>query len=156
MAPPLLVSACLVGFRCRYDGETKRNRRVIAMLEGHEWIPVCPEQAAGLPTPRAPMAFAGGTGDEALKGTARLIQDDGRDVTNVLIEASRSLIRLGKAWGIGVAILKEGSPSCGVVTTYVGEEKVKGKGIFAALLEAEGVKTFSEETLPFEGKFDDF
>ncbi len=126
------------------------------MLEGHEWIPVCPEQAAGLSTPRTPMAFAGGTGVDVLRGTARLLQEDGRDVTNALIEASRFLTQLGKAWGMRIAILKEGSPSCGVTTTCVGEEKVKGKGIFAAFLEAEGIKTFSEETLPHEGKFNDF
>ncbi len=117
------------------------------MLEGFRWIPVCPEQYAGLPTPRLPMAFVGGTGQEALGGAARIIQQDGRDVTGSILEASRALTRVGIYWGIRYAVLKERSPSCGVVSTYLEENCVQGMGVFAAVLTMSGVRVYSEETI---------
>ncbi len=151
MVSPIFVSACLVGFRCRYDGCFKTSRSVLDLLEGQEWIPVCPEQYAGLPTPRVPMAFAGGTGQDALAGEARIVQQNGREVTQLLLNASRCLVLLGMGWGVKCAILKERSPSCGVTTTYVGEERVKGMGVFAAMLKVEGIEVLSEETLGARG-----
>lgn len=152
MASPIFVSACLVGFRCRYDGCLKTSRDVLNLLEGQEWIPVCPEQYAGLPTPRVPMAFTGGTGQAALTGEARVVQQNGREVTQLLLNASRRLVLLGMGWDVKCAILKERSPSCGVTTTYVGDECVKGMGVFTAMLKVEGIEILSEETLGVCGR----
>lgn len=147
MSPPLLVSACLVGFRCRYDGKDKLDLNVLRRLEGHSWLAVCPEQWAGLSTPRDPIMFEGGTGRDIQEGRARIVRVDGTDVTEELIEASRSIIRMAKLYGVRTGILKERSPSCGVRRTYRGDDLVEGMGIFAAMLQREGVEIFSEETL---------
>ena len=147
MESPLLVSACLVGFRCRYDGGYKTYGAVMSLLKKHTWLPICPEQRAGLPTPRVPMAFAGGTGRAVLKGDARIVQLNGQEVTEPLLKASRSLVELVRVWGIKVGILKERSPSCGVKRAYVGDKLVGGMGVFTAMLIMEGVEVFSEETI---------
>jgi len=97
------------------------------------------------------LAFAGGTGQEALRGDAKILQLNGIEVTPVLVSASRLLIRLAKSWGIEKGILKERSPSCGVSTTYVGDKLVEGVGIFTAMLVAEGIEVISEETIRYQG-----
>ncbi len=147
--PPILVSACLVGFRCRYDGKDKLDLNVLKRLEGHSWLAVCPEQRAGLPTPRDPIMFEGGTGRDACEGRARVVRADGRDVTDELLNASRSIIEAVRVYGVRTAVLKERSPSCGVAWTYLGDNRMEGMGIFAAMLQRERVEIFSEETLRF-------
>jgi len=102
------------------------------------------------------MAFAGGTGQDVLKGDAKILQLNGIEVTPVLVNASRLLIRLAKSWGIKKGILKERSPSCGVRTTYVGDKLVEGSGIFTSMLIAEGIEVFSEETIRYQGLNHDF
>ena len=158
MDAPILVSACLVGFRCRYDGTSKKDSRVFERLEGKAWIPVCPEQCAGFSTPREPIQFSGGTGREVWRGEARIVQVSGKDMTTPLLEASRSLLDLVRRFGIRRGILKERSPSCGVFLTYLGGEVVEGMGVFAALLSGQGIGIVSEESLGEEGweSADDF
>jgi len=147
----LLVSACLVGFRCRYNRSSKENRGVLDALDGKTWIAVCPEQRAGLPTPRDPIMFAGGTGQDVLKGRAKIVCKDGADVTAPLWKASLALCRQAKGLGIVRAVLKEKSPSCGVCRTYLGDRVVKGMGLFAALLAEEGIEVVGDETFVMIG-----
>ncbi len=120
-------------------------------LEGKAWIPVCPEQMAGLKTPRPPIFFSGGTGRDALRGEARIVSVDGEDVTLALWSACKVLARVVRRWKVRVAVLKEKSPSCGVERTYVGNTILEGEGIFTAALRVEGVEIFSEETLSKRG-----
>ena len=152
MKPPLFVSACLVGFKCRYDGEFKTDARVLRSIAAYSWIAVCPEQYAGLPTPRIPMAFEGGSGLDVLEGKARIVQVDGGDVTSRLVSASRILVRLAEGWRVRCAILKERSPSCGVTRIYVGDRLVSGRGVFAAMLAETGVTIVSEEQIVSKGE----
>ena len=149
-SPPLLVSACLVGFRCRYDGTCKADPRVLRVLKERAWIAVCPEQRAGFPTPRDPIYFFGGTGKEVLKGKARIVQAGGGDVTEPLLQASRSLLEMVRAYGVREGILKEKSPSCGVSKTYLGDKLVTGMGLIAAMLVVEGITITSEKTVKTE------
>ncbi len=158
METPLLVSACLVGFRCRYDGSTKLDYRFLSTLESYSWFAVCPEQMAGFPTPRKAIFFVDGTGETVLRGEGRIYRSDGVDVTEALLKSCQALVAQAARWGIEVGILKEKSPSCGVTCTYVKERLVEGKGIFSALLSSRGMKIFSEETWRkvLEGKGRDF
>ncbi len=98
------------------------------------------------------MAFAGGTGRDVLGGKARVIQQDGRDVTDPLVKAVQALVCQGKEWKIRYAILKERSPSCGVTQVYVGERRMPGMGVFAALLLETGIRVFSEEQIETGGE----
>ncbi len=84
---------------------------------------------------------------DAWQGRARVLQQDHGDVTHELMQASRFLVRRARAWGVRRAILKERSPSCGVNWTYIGEERVAGMGIFAAVLYVSGIEVTSDETL---------
>ncbi|RTZ89502.1 MAG: DUF523 domain-containing protein [Deltaproteobacteria bacterium] len=147
MTVPILVSACLVGFQCRYDGTSRLHAGVLKALEGHTWMAVCPEQRAGFPTPRDPIMFEGGTGEAAIEGFASVVSVTGLDVTRELVAAADSLARLASAYGVERGILKERSPSCGVREVYVGDERVAGEGVFTAMLRQRGVTIISEEDL---------
>jgi uncharacterized protein YbbK (DUF523 family) len=144
MAFPVLVSACLVGFHCRFDGQDKTSASVLRALKGYAWIPVCPEVKAGMKTPRLPIAFFNGSGPEVLAGSARVIREDGVDVTQQLVDASRALMGLVKKWDVKAAVLKDKSPSCGVRMVYFGEIPGRGSGVFATLLKAFGVEIMHE------------
>jgi uncharacterized protein YbbK (DUF523 family) len=144
MEAPVLVSACLVGFHCRFDGEDKTSADVFHALEEVQWIPVCPEVKAGMKTPRLPMSFSGGSGDDALRGTARVIREDGKDMTQPLVESSKVLLNFVRKWEVKTAILKDKSPSCGVRQVYFGEKLERGAGVFAALLKDYGIKVLHE------------
>jgi len=152
MEAPVLVSACLVGFHCRFDGEDRTSADVFHALEGIQWIPVCPEVKAGMKTPRLPMSFSGGSGNDALRGTARVIREDGEDVTRLLVESSKALLDFVKKWGVKTAVLKDKSPSCGVRQVYFGEKLEPGAGVFAALLKSYGIKVLHEGEVEKLGK----
>jgi len=110
-----LVSACLVGILCRYDG--RRIRRL--KKDNINFIPVCPEQLGGLPTPRARSILSTGSGLDVLKGKAKVVSDDDRDVTENFLRGAYEVSRIVKLFNIKEAYLKSKSPSCGTdgVTT---------------------------------------
>jgi uncharacterized protein YbbK (DUF523 family) len=101
--------------------------------------PVCPEQLGGLPTPRPPAQIIGGSGEDVLGGTARVLAPDGRDLTAAFLRGARETLLLCRCLGITEAILKGDSPSCGVGRIYRGTERVPGNGVTAALLIREGI-----------------
>ena len=149
----LLVSACLLGEAVRYDGADKRCdhevlRRWVA--EGRV-VSVCPEVAGGLPVPRPPAEIANAAGGPGvLAGTARVIDNTGRDVTAPFVTGAKEVLACAKARGIRVAVLKEGSPSCGSSYTYDGtftRTRVPAPGVTAALLRQVGIQVFSEDQL---------
>lgn len=133
----LLVSACLLGEKCRYDGGGKYCDRVARLAERYELVPVCPEVLGGMSTPRPPSEILGD----------RVISMDGRDVTaQFRTGAERSLETARKA-GAVKALLKSGSPSCGrglVHDGYFSGKMVPGNGITTALLEENGIAVYTE------------
>ena len=136
----IVVSACLLGEKCKYNGGDNRNARVIDFVKGHEVIPVCPERAAGMPSPRPPVEIRCG----------RLVDCHGHDVdTCYRAGVSRTIAMLGDA-PVDLAILQPRSPTCGVHQVYDGTfsgRLVPGQGLTAALLRRRGLEVFSEETL---------
>ncbi|WP_053124813.1 DUF523 domain-containing protein [Pseudomonas sp. P1.31] len=144
----ILVSRCLLGHRVRYDGGASGPFDSLEqwIAEGRV-VPLCPEVAGGLPTPRAAAEIPGGQGAEVLDGTAAVITTEGEDVSAQFLDGARQALALVQKHGIRVAVLKANSPSCGNLLTYDGTfsgVKVTGEGVTAALLKRHGVQIFSE------------
>ena len=136
----ILVSACLLGEPCRYDGESKPNNSVISLKEKYILIPVCPEVLGGLKTPRIPAEVQG----------ERVVRADGKDVTCEYNKGAQIALDIAKRAGISVAILKSKSPSCGNKQIYDGTFSrclIDGKGITARLFEKNGIKVIDEQEL---------
>lgn len=146
-AQVVLCSACLLGARCRYDGDDRRSDPVVSALGGREIVPICPEVAGGLPIPRTPADLAGGPGGAVLDGAARVADRSGRDVTGAFLAGARLAQEAARRYGATVAVLKEGSPSCGTRRVIVDGAKVEGRGVAAAALERAGVWLVSDEDL---------
>ncbi|MFA5514941.1 MAG: DUF523 domain-containing protein [Desulfuromonadales bacterium] len=147
---PILISACLLGILTRYDGLCKRNAQVIDFLRRENLIPVpvCPEQLAGLPTPRPATCFAEGDGAAVLDGRGRAIRkSDGQAMNETFLKGAIETMKVARMAGCRQALLKERSPSCGVHQIHLGEEMRSGRGVTAALLERNGIEIFSEEDL---------
>ncbi|OJT53532.1 DUF523 domain-containing protein [Pseudomonas moraviensis] len=144
----ILVSRCLLGHRVRYDGGASGPFDLLEQwIEEGRVVPLCPEVAGGLPTPRAAAEILGGQGVEVLDGIAAVITTDGEDVSAQFLEGARQALELVQKHGIRVAVLKANSPSCGNLLTYDGTfsgVKVSGEGVTAALLKRHGVRVFSE------------
>jgi uncharacterized protein YbbK (DUF523 family) len=135
-----LCSACLLGIKCRYDGKSARNRKVILLLKAETLIPVCPEQLGGLPTPREPAEIRG----------ERVFTRSGKDVTENFERGAKEVLKIAKLYGIKEAIMKHGSPSCGSGRIYDGTfsgKTIKGDGITTAVLKENGIKVITEEDL---------
>jgi len=141
-----IISACLLGEKCRYNGEGFFSEEVKRMTEGHRYISVCPEVEGGFSVPRPPV--------ELLEG--RAIRPDGEDITEEFLRAANMVwdrIQSEAAASgekIELAVLKARSPSCGAGTIYDGTfsgKRVSGDGVFAALLREKGIKVISEEDL---------
>ena len=134
----IMVSACLLGCSCRYDGKSKADERVLALGERHTLIPVCPEQLGGLCTPRLPAEIQGD----------RVIRKDGADVTAEYNKGAREALRLYSLLSCDCAILKARSPSCGKGRVYDGTftgTLTAGHGITAALFQEKGIRVFTED-----------
>ena len=145
--PPVVVSACLLGLACRYDGSAKPNAAVTQALTDRAVILVCPETAAGLGVPRPPIAFSDGDGARVVRTGRGLSCVDGVDVAARLVPAARRLVAVARSAGAREAILKERSPSCGVRFVHRGDEVVPGAGVFATLLKDAHVHLRTEEDL---------
>ena len=137
----IIVSKCLTGCPCRYDGQSKPDPEIAALAESGEAIAVCPEQLGGLPTPRVPAELTG-TGEEVLDGLARVVTRDGRDVTEAFVKGAFETLSIAEGHGIVRAILKGKSPSCGAGRIYDGSftgTLRSGNGVAAALLIRHGI-----------------
>ena len=136
----ILISACLLGVKCRYDGKGKEYAVMGALPESIRLIPVCPEQLGGLSTPRPKAEIKAG----------RVINIEGTDVTNAFRRGAEEVLRMAELFGCRFAILKENSPSCGKDRIYNGDFSgviVSGDGICAELLCQHGVKVFGESQI---------
>lgn len=144
-----IVSACFAGIHCRYDQKHNRVEEIEELVKKGEAIPVCPEQMGGLSTPRNPAEIVGGDGEDVLDGKARVIDNQGNDVTEAFLRGAYEALQMAQTIGAKEAILKERSPSCGSCMIYDGQFKgIKkpGQGVTAALLRRHGIQVFSEET----------
>lgn len=147
----VLVSRCLLGQPVRYDGGAQGPFGHLQrwQQEGRV-VPVCPEVAGGLPTPRAPAEIPGGQGSEVLDGLRVVTTDRGDDVTAEFMAGARIALHLVHQHGVKIAVLKSRSPSCGNQQTYDGSFSgalVEGEGVTAALLRQAGVLVFNEHQL---------
>lgn len=141
--PPLLVSACLAGKPCRYDGRAKPDAAIIALVEQGDAVPVCAEVMGGLPTPRPPAEITGGSGRDVLEGTARVLTAAGADVTAEFLAGAQEVARIARELGAREAILQDRSPSCGCTQIYDGThtgQRIAGEGVLAATLEDLGIE----------------
>lgn len=148
-----LVSACLLGSPCKYNGGDNYNLAVERFLAGKEYMPICPEVDGGLPTPRAASEIQGGTGFDVLSGRARVETKSGRDVSAEFTKGANQAVLAARDFGARAAILKERSPSCGVRAIYRGDFSgvtCAGSGVSAAALAEQGLLLLSEENLPGE------
>ena len=139
--PAVLVSACLLGVRCNHEGHANTSDAVIALRATHRVVPVCPESAGGLPTPR-PAAELGSDG--------RVRTQDGTDVTEWFERGAAHAVRVAEAVGATRAVLKARSPSCGCHEVYDGtftRVRVPVEGVTAAALRRAGLDVQSEEDL---------
>jgi uncharacterized protein YbbK (DUF523 family) len=136
---PVLVSACLLGVRCRYDGGHNLCPDLTSVLASAHIIPFCPEQLGGLPTPRPPANIIHGDGSDVLDGAGQVVDAEGRDFTGAFKKGAYEALRLARMLGASLAIVKDRSPSCGMMTPYCENEKGSGPGVTAALFGREGI-----------------
>jgi len=146
---PVLVSACLLGRECRYDGSQNRDRALERELEagGMRAVPFCPEEHGGLGTPRPPAWIERESAAAVLDGRDRVVTDAGVDVTKEFVRGAEGALAACRAHGIALAFLKERSPSCGTCHTHVGRMLATGPGVTTELLRRNGV-----EVRPVEGR----
>lgn len=137
----ILVSACLLGCSCRYDGKSKPCEQVIQLAKKHTLIPVCPEQLGGLPTPRPPAEIQG----------EKVMSIQGKDVTLEYRKGAEEALQLFRLLSCDLAILKSRSPSCGLGQVYDGTFSGSlrpGSGITAALFHSQEIPVLTEENAP--------
>lgn len=135
-----IVSACLAGVKCRYDGSAKPCQKVIELVKEGKAIPVCPEQLGGLTTPRIPSEQKGN----------KVFTKDRKDVTPEFKEGADEALKIAKLIGCKEAILKSKSPSCGSGEIYDGTfsgKLIKGDGVFAQLLKKNSIQIFTENEI---------
>ena len=136
----VLVSACLLGVCCRYDGQSTGHPLMGELLQKHTVIPICPEQLGGLSTPRPPAERRGGG----------VFTREGADVTAAYDRGAREALRLARLYSCSVALFKERSPACGSGQIYDGsftKTLVDGYGAAAELLEKNGIRVLGESDL---------
>ena len=151
----ILVSACLLGFPCKYSGKSNLNPRVIEKLAGQIYLPVCPEVLGGLPVPRLPGEISGGSAADVLAGRARVIDNQGGDCTEAFLLGAEKTLRIAKNAHTELAVLKKNSPSCGHGTVYDGHfcgRMIPGNGVTAELLQQHGITVMQEEEFIREGE----
>lgn len=149
----ILVSACLLGLNTKYDGKTNADALIQKYCSLGKFIPVCPEQLGGLPTPREPVEIINGTGQEVLLGYCSAQGENGQEVTSQFILGANEVLKIVKMVTVTAAILKECSPSCGVNYIYDGNfehRKIPGQGVTSALLKQHSIPVYSEEGLTEE------
>jgi uncharacterized protein YbbK (DUF523 family) len=146
-----LISACLLGMRCAWNGQDiYRSDKAIALLNSEMLLPICPEQLGGLRTPRAPQEIQGGTGEDVLDEKCKVLNIDGEDVTQKFINGAVETLKIARLFNIEEFIGKTRSPSCGCGHIYDGtfsRELIDGDGVTTALLKRNGVSVVTEEDL---------
>jgi len=136
----IIVSACLAGVNCAYDGKSRTCNAVVELVKNGEAIPVCPEQLGGLTTPRNPVEISNG----------RIKDSSGNDFTAEFNKGAAEVLKIARLCGAETAILKSRSPSCGHGKVYDGSfdhQLIEGDGFTAALLKANGIRVLDENNV---------
>lgn len=135
---PVLISTCLLGAHCRYDGGHQLREEMLSLCQKEYGIPVCGEQLGGLTTPRPPAERVGN----------KVLTNEGKDVTEAFFRGAKDIVEMAKKLQIKKAYLKSNSPMCGCDIIYDGTfsgNKVKGDGVLTELLKKEGIEVISVE-----------
>ena len=137
-----IVSACLVGVNCRFDGKNKSSEELSEAFKRGELTPLCPEQLGGLPTPRPPSRIVDGNGYDVLDGRTRVVNQRSEDVTENFIRGAMEVLKIAEVLNVKEAILESKSPSCGCEGIYdeTSGELIEGDGVLTALLKRKGIK----------------
>lgn len=150
----ILVSKCLTGAACRYNGKGKPNQAVIDFLHelqlGRDYLLICPECDGGLPIPRLGGEICGGTAADVFRGQATVRNINGDDYTAEFIKGAQTAVNIAQTHAAEAALLKEKSPSCGVHFIHNGrfdDGIIEGRGVTAHLLWENDIPTFSEEEI---------
>jgi uncharacterized protein YbbK (DUF523 family) len=148
----ILVSACLLGEEVRYNGRnaTSTSPIVTKWLSEGRIVSFCPEVAGGLGVPRPPAEIQGIDGDSVLQGAGRVVTESGAEVTDAFLRGAQLALEAARAQNVRLAVLKDGSPSCGSGFVYDGTfsgQRRAGHGVTAALLERNAIRVFSERQL---------
>ncbi|NRD77018.1 DUF523 domain-containing protein [Bacillus sp. BRMEA1] len=144
----ILVSSCLAGLEVRYNGTHCLNSKISKLVEENKAMTICPELLGGFSTPREPAEIIGGNGEDVLDGKARVVDQTGKDVTQLYLKGAFAALEKAKELHAHIVVLKENSPSCGSSKIYNGKfigEKIEGMGVTSALLMRNGIKVISEE-----------
>lgn len=140
----ILVSACLLGVNCKYNGGNNYNQKIFDLVKEGKAIPICPEQLGGLTTPRRPVELT------VIKGKKHAIDSEGNDVTENFEKGALEVLKLAKDLNIEKAVLQARSPSCGVGKIYSGKfdgKLINGNGMLAQLLINNGISVFDIEDI---------
>jgi len=139
----ILVSACLAGVDCAWDGKNRLDPETKRLVDEEHAIAICPEVTGGRPIPRAKTEIRCGNGEDVLDGRAKVCDENGNDVTIAFLKGARAALEVVRKYNIKKAFLKSKSPSCGVSMIYDGNFKgklIKGDGVTTALLKREGIE----------------
>lgn len=140
-----IVSACLAGIRCRYDGRCNTDEFVQSLVKEGKAVPICPEVLGGLPIPRVPCEII------SHEDPRWVMNRDGEDMTGEFVAGARKTLQIARVLGVKTAILKSKSPSCGCGRIYDGTftgRLIDGDGITCRLLKDNGIEVYTEENLP--------
>lgn len=138
----ILVSACLLGYNCKYNGKNNLNKKIVELLKDQEVIPVCPEMLGGLCCPRIPCEKVGD----------RILDKEGNDCTKQFIKGAEIALNIAKEKQVDIAILQRRSPSCGYSVIYDGTftgNLVTGSGVFAQMLQGLNIPIMEAESEKF-------
>ena len=154
----VLISGCLLGLECNYKAKASNawHERLRFFVEkaisvGLAFVPVCPEQLGGLPTPRIPAELQG-SAKEIFAGQGKVLNQSGDDVTSCFVKGARESLKMAKLFSASLAVLKSKSPSCGCNGVYDGSfsgKLVSGEGLTALLLRQNGVRVIDENEFVF-------
>lgn len=136
----ILVSACLAGINCRYDGKNNIEQKVVKLVEEGKAFPICPEQLGGLPTPRSPAEISG----------KKVIDINGNDVTQKFVKGATETLKIAELLNCKKAILKQNSPSCGYGRIYDGSHSdkiISGNGLTSDILSNHNITILTEEDI---------
>lgn len=137
----ILISACLLGSKVRYDGQAKEYKNIRKLLDYYDIIPICPEVDGGLKIPRPKAEIVGN----------KVMNEKGKDVTSFFNDGAYKALQVTQFKNVAFVILKEGSPSCGSNFVYDGTfsgKKIPGQGVTAKLLKKSGIHIYSENDIP--------
>lgn len=146
----ILVSACLLGIDCKYNGSNNEDIKVKEYLKDKEFVIACPEQLGGLSTPRNPSERVESGKDGVINKEYKIISNKGKDVTKNFLKGARQTLKIAQIYNCKDALLKDGSPSCGSTYIYDGSfmgNKIPGEGVTTELLRKNNIKVRSEKEL---------